>query len=228
MKILIVEDDQTLSNLIKRCLENNYQIEQAFDGEEAIYYASQEIYDAIVLDIMIPEIDGFEVLQQLREKKLDVPILILTAKGSIEDKKIGFKAGADDYLVKPFHQEELLLRIEAMIRRKKGEYSKKNLQLFDLTLEIKQRKLWINKEEIKLKGKQYDILEYLLNHPNELITKEQIFDKIWGFTSDTSTNVVEVYVSGLRKILKKQGYDKYLITVKGGGYMIVQGEMENE
>lgn len=228
MKILIVEDDETLSNLIKRCLENEYQTQQAFDGEEAIYYASQEIYDAIILDIMIPEIDGFEVLQRLREKKVDVPILILTAKGSIEDKKIGFKAGADDYLVKPFNQEELLLRIQAMIRRKKGEYSKKNPQLFDLTLDIKQRKLWINKKEIKLKGKQYDILEYLLNHPNELITKEQIFDKIWGFTSDTSTNVVEVYVSGLRKILKQQGYDKYLITVKGGGYMIVQGETENE
>lgn len=228
MKILIVEDDPILSNLIKRCLEEEYKTEQAFDGEEALYYASQEIFDAMILDIMIPQINGFEVLQKLRDKKLDLPILILTAKGSIEDKKIGFKTGADDYLVKPFNQEELLLRIEAMIRRKKGEYSKKNLQLFDLTLNIKQRKLWIKNEEIKLKGKQYDIIEYLLNHQNELITKEQIFDKIWGFTTDTSTNVVEVYISGLRKILKEYEYDRYLKTVKGGGYMITQGEIKNE
>lgn len=224
MKILLVEDDKVLAYVIKSNLEVEYQVEQAFDGKEALYYARQNVYDAIVLDIMIPEIEGNEVVKKLRKEKIYTPVLILTAKGTIQDKKKSFACGSDDYLVKPFEKEELLMRIEAMIRRSTGEYNIKKLKLKELEVDVKKRKVYLQKEEIKLPGKQYDILEYLMTYKETILTKEQIFDKIWGFMSDTTTNVVEVYMHSLRKVLKQYGYDEYLVTVKGGGYMITEGE----
>lgn len=220
MKILIIEDDEILSDTIKQCVKKTYEVEQAFDGEEGVLYAEQDIYDVIILDLMIPIMDGYDVLLTLRKKKIYTPVLILTAKGELNDKLKGFKSGADDYLVKPFEKEELLARLEALVRRNNREYYQDEIAFKELILNLKKRTAQINGEEVVLQGKQFDMLEYLINYKNAIITKEQIFDKIWGFNSETTANVVEVYASGIRKELKKYGYDKYLKTIRGVGYIL--------
>lgn len=220
MKVLIVEDERTLSDTIKQCICKKFDTEQAYDGYEAYMMAKENIYDAIILDLMLPEMSGYDVLLKLRESKVLTPVLILTAKDALNDKLKGFNFGADDYLVKPFEREELLARLNAIIRRTNGSYKEDTVEFQDLKLNVKNRKAVIKDEEIVLQGKQFDILEYLINSKGTIITKEQIFDKIWGFDSYTTTNVVEVYASGLRKALKKYGYDKYIKTIRGVGYMI--------
>ena len=220
MKILIVEDDKILSDTIKQCIEKEYKTEQAYDGYEGYMLAKQDIYDLILLDIMMPEMSGYDVLLKLRQEKISTPVLILTAKDGLPDKVKGLKYGADDYIVKPFEREELLVRIEAILRRTKGFYEKNEIGFKDLKMNLKNRKVTINDNEINLQGKQFDLLEYLINSKNTIITKEQMFDKIWGFDSDTTTNVVEVYASGLRKELNKYGYGKYIKTVRGVGYIL--------
>lgn len=215
MKVLIIEDDKILSKTIEQCICAKYDVDRAFDGEEGVMYAENNIYDVIILDLMIPVMDGYEVLSNLRSKKIYTPVLILTAKDSLNDKLKGFKLGADDYMVKPFNREELLARIDAIIRRTSGNYQENVLEFKELRLDLNNRKVHVKDDEIILQGKQFDVLEYLINSKNTIITKDQIFDKIWGFDSDTSTNVIEVYASGLRKELKKVGYEKYLKTIRG-------------
>jgi len=172
----------------------------------------------------MPIKNGYEVLAELRKKKVFTPVLILTAKDSLNDKVRGFDVGADDYLVKPFEKDELLARINAMIRRNNRDFYKNELTFKELKLDLDTRKAYIGKDEITLQGKQFDMLEYLINYKNKIITKDQIFDKIWGFDSETSTTVVEVYASGIRKELKKHGYDKYFRTIRGGGYMLSENQ----
>ena len=220
MKVLIIEDEKVLSDTIAQCIGQEFQTEQAYDGYEGYSYAKENIYDAIILDLMLPEMSGYDVLLKLRENKVYTPVLILTAKDSISDKLKGFRYGADDYLVKPFEVEELIARLQAIIRRTNGAYKQDEIEFKDLKLNIKSRRAFIKDKEITLQGKQFDILEYLINSKGTIITKEQIFDKIWGFDSFTTTNVVEVYASGLRKTLKQYGYDKYIKTIRGVGYMI--------
>ena len=220
MKILIIEDEKLLSNAIKDMLKEEYEIDQAFDGQEGELYAKQDIYDVIILDLMLPIKGGYQILEEIRTFGILTPVLILTAKDSLDDKLKGFQKGADDYLTKPFEKEELKARIEVMVRRNNPNYYKKEIKFQELKLETKTRKVYIKENELKLQGKQFDMLEYLVNYQNRIITKEQIFDKIWGFNSETTTNVVEVYASGLRKELKKYNYDKYFKTIRGVGYMI--------
>lgn len=220
MKILIIEDEKLLSNAIKDILKEEYEIDQAFDGQEGELYAKQDIYDVIILDLMLPIKGGYQILEEIRTFGILTPVLILTAKDSLDDKLKGFQKGADDYLTKPFEKEELKARIEVMVRRNNPNYYKKEIKFQELKLETKTRKVYIKENELKLQGKQFDMLEYLVNYQNRIITKEQIFDKIWGFNSETTTNVVEVYASGIRKELKKYNYDKYFKTIRGVGYMI--------
>lgn len=219
MKVLIIEDDKILARTIEQCLSENYDIDKAYDGEEGVMYAEQGIYDAIILDLMMPIMDGYEVLRRLRKNKIYTPVLILTAKGDVADRVQGLKSGADDYLVKPFNRDELLARVEAIIRRTTGNYGDNTLEYKDLKMDLNSRTIFIKDEEVMLQGKQFDMLEYLLTSKNTIITKDQIFDKIWGFNSETTTNVIEVYASGIRKELKKSGYDKYLKTIRGVGYI---------
>lgn len=219
MKILVVEDDKILAKTIEQVLKEKYDVDKAYDGEEGVLYAKQGIYDAIVLDIMMPVMDGYEVLQTLRKDKIFTPVLILTAKDGIADKVKGLNIGADDYLVKPFNREELIARVDAIIRRTTGNYTENAIEFKGMSLDLNNRKITVDGKEVVLQGKQFDMLEYLINSKNTIITKEQIFDKIWGFDSDTTTNVIEVYASGLRKELKKIGYDKYLKTIRGVGYI---------
>ncbi|WP_134683709.1 response regulator transcription factor [Brevibacillus migulae] len=227
MKLLIIEDDKNLSDTIRETTESMFETVQAFDGEEGLYQASQNIYDVIILDIMLPLMNGYEVLENLRKQQITTPVIMLTAKDGIDDKIHGFKKGADDYLVKPFHREELLVRLEAIVRRSVGEFKENMLSFKDLKLNTKNGTAIIGDKTIKLNGKQFGLLEYLMANKNTILTKEQIFDRLWGFDSDTSTSVVEVYASHLRKNLKKYGYDRYIKTFRGLGYMLSEvGEGE--
>lgn len=227
MKLLIIEDDKYLSDSICETTKEMFETEQAFDGEEGLYLAEQNIFDVIILDIMMPNMNGYEVLKNLRRQSIMTPVIMLTAKDGIDDKIQGFKVGADDYLVKPFHREELLLRLEAMVRRSGGLLKENVLSFKELKINIKNKTAEISGEILKLNGKQFDLLEYLINNKNTILTKEQIFDRIWGFESDTSTTVVEVYASNLRKNLKKFGYDHYIKTFRGLGYMFTDNGETN-
>lgn len=190
--------------------------------------ANENIYDIIILDLMLPEMSGYDVVKKLRENKVYTPVLILTAKDGIDDKIKGFEYGADDYLVKPFERQELIARLEAIIRRTSGIYKEDWLEFEDIKMNLKNRKVLIEEQEVSLQGKQFDILEYLIRSKNTIITKEQIFEKIWGFDSDTTTTVVEVYTSGLRKVLKEYGKDKYIKTIRGVGYMLTDSKNDEE
>jgi len=227
MKLLIIEDDKYISETIKEITQELFEIEQVFDGEEGLFLAEQNIFDVIILDIMLPGMNGYDVLQNLRNNNIATPVIMLTAKGGIDDKIKGFKVGADDYLVKPFHREELLLRLEAIVRRSGGEFRENVITFKDLKMNLKNKTVHIGDELVKLNGKQFDLLEYLINNKNTILTKEQIFDRIWGFESDTSTTVVEVYASNLRKSLKSSGYDQYIKTFRGLGYMLSENGEEN-
>lgn len=220
MKILIIEDDKILSDTIKQCVNKEFDVEQAYDGEEGILFAKQNIYDIIILDLMIPIYSGYEVLNSLRKEKITTPVLILTAKDSLEDKVKGLRNGADDYLIKPFEKEELLARLEAIIRRSNKSYENNTIVFKEIIYDRNNRNITILGEKLDLQGKQYDMLEYLMIYKNTILTKEQIFDKIWGFDSETTANVIEVYASGIRKELKKFKYDSYLKTIRGVGYML--------
>lgn len=224
MKILIIEDEVNLAKTIEQCVCNLYDVELAYDGYDGYMLARNDIYDVLILDLMLPEMSGYDVLKKLREENINTPVLILSAKDGIDDKVKGFNYGADDYMVKPFEREELLARLEAILRRCNKLYKNEVLKFKELELNIKNRSVTINGENVELLGKQYDILEFLLNAQNTIITKEQIFDKIWGFNSDTTTNVVEVYASNLRKTLKPYGYDKYIKTIRGVGYLLSEAD----
>ena len=220
MKVLVIEDDKILSDTIKQCIYKIYDVDQEYDGYSGYMMAKEGIYDIIILDLMLPEMSGYDVLEKIRNDKVFTPVLILTAKDGIEDKIKGFNLGADDYLVKPFEREELIARLNAIIRRTNGNYVENVLEYKNMKLILNTRKLIINDEEISLQGKQFDILEYLINAKNTIVTKEQIFERIWGFDSETTTNVVEVYASSLRKVLKKYDCDKYIKTIRGVGYIL--------
>ena len=222
MKLLIVEDDRLLSQALARSLADAYDIDQAFDGEEGLFYAAQDVYDLVVLDVMLPARDGFSVLEALRERDVRTPVLMLTAKGTTADKLRGLRSGADDYLTKPFDRDELLARIEAILRRSTGRPDVTTTTFKDLVLHTQTKQAALAGEPLTLKGKQYDILEYLVSHRGSLISKDRLFDKIWGFMSDTSSNVVEVYVSALRKALAPSGYDRYITTIRGAGYLFTE------
>lgn len=220
MKILVVEDDKLILQSIRNSLENYYNIDTVSDGEEGLYMAQQNIYDTIVLDIMLPYINGDKILKTIREKGISTPVLFVSARDSLEDKIKGFKLGADDYIVKPFYVEELKIRIEALLRRSGALISENVLKCSELELNIKSRELYIKKEKVNLQAKLFDLLEYLINNKGAILTKEQIFDRVWGFESDTTINIVEVYIHKLRKTLAQYNYDSYIKTIRGVGYML--------
>lgn len=225
MKLLIVEDDKQLSQSIVETIEHQYDYKQAYDGEEALYLAETGIYDLILLDIMLPEIDGFEVLKKLRKKGVYTPVCMLTALDSVDNRIKGLNCGADDYIVKPFNRDELLARIEAILRRTNAVSLNDSQHFKKLILHINNRVVTCEGHVLKIQGKYFELLSYFLSHENVILTKEQIFDRIWGFDSDTTLSVVEVYMSGLRKELKPFGYDKYFKTVRGLGYILTDGGM---
>lgn len=224
MKLLLVEDDRVLSDSIYDILKDVGDITPVYDGEEAIYEAERGVYDLIILDLMLPEKSGEEVLTELRKNQIYTPVLILTAKDSFEDKMNGFRNGADDYLTKPFHREELLLRSRALIRRALGIHEGSELTHGMLTLDLSSREVHVGEDKVSLQGKEFDLLEYFMQNKNQIITKDQLFDRIWGFQSDTTLSVVEVYMSTMRKRLKPYGIDNWIVTIRNVGYIFQPAE----
>ncbi|GAA0865492.1 Mycobacterial persistence regulator A [uncultured Clostridium sp.] len=219
MKILVVEDNISLLKSITKELENHFQVESTSNGEEAYYLINQNIYDLVVLDLMIPGMNGIEVLENVRKNNEDILVLILTAKESLDDKVKAFMIGANDYLTKPFYMEELVARIYAMLRTK-GKIDNKNILEFkDLKLDLNKKSATINGQELDLPNKQFNLLEYLILNKGTILLKEQIFDRIWGMDSDSTIDIVEVYISNIRKKLSKYDYQKYIVTKRRVGYM---------
>ena len=223
IKILLVEDDLSLSNSIFDFLDDFADVMQVFDGEEGLYEAESGVYDLILLDLMLPEKGGFQVLKELREQGITTPVLIMTAKESLDDKGHGFELGADDYLTKPFYLEELKMRIQALFKRS-GKFNDNTLSYHELTADTSTNTTTVNGEKVELLGKEFDLLVYFLQNQNVILPKSQIFDRIWGFDSDTTISVVEVYVSKIRKKLKGTSFAKNLQTLRSVGYILKDAE----
>lgn len=205
IKLLLVEDDLSLSNSIFDFLDDFADVMQVFDGEEGLYEAESGVYDLILLDLMLPEKNGFQVLKELREKDIKTPVLIMTAKETIDDKGHGFELGADDYLTKPFYLEELKMRIQALLKRS-GKFNNNLIRYGNIQVDTDRNMVTVNQENIELLGKEYELLIYFLQNQNVILPKSQIFDRIWGFDSDTTISVVEVYISKIRKKLKSTDF----------------------
>ena len=223
IKILLVEDDLGLSNSVFDFLDDFADVMQIFDGEEGLYEAESGVYDLILLDLMLPEKDGFQVLKELREKGVSTPVLIMTAKESIDDKGHGFELGADDYLTKPFYLEELKMRIQALLKRS-GKFNENALSYGDVTVNLSTNSTLVDGREVELLGKEFDLLVYFLQNQNVILPKTQIFDRLWGFDSDTTISVVEVYVSKIRKKLKGTAFANNLQTLRSVGYILKNAE----
>lgn len=220
MKVLVVEDDKISSGNICESIKHMCTVDQAFDGLAGLEMIGKGEYDVIVLDIMMPKMDGYRVLTEIRSRGVTTPVLLLTALDQVPDKVRGLRAGADDYLAKPFDISELQARVEALGRRTKAGYIGSSLVFLDLSINAGTRTARIGDQKINLPGKQFDLLEYLVRNKNILVHRERIFQRIWGFYSSTDLNVIDVYLSQLRKELKKHGYDRYLKTMHGLGYIL--------
>lgn len=220
MRILLAEDERDLNNIITRKLTSDgYSVDSCFNGREAIDYLEAAEYDAVILDIMMPQIDGFGVLSYLRQNGKSVPVLFLTAKDSVSDRVKGLDSGADDYLVKPFSFEELAARLRAMTRKKFG-MTDNILKVADLTLDTASHTVRRGECEINLSAKEYNLLEYLMRNRGIVLSREKIENHIWNFDYEGGTNVVDVYISYLRKKIDGGRPDKLIHTVRGSGYVL--------
>lgn len=219
MRILVVEDEKKVSSFIKRGLEEEkYEVDTAGDGEEGMKMALGKPYDLIVLDWMLPKKDGLTMVKELREKKTMTPVLMLTAKDSLEDIIAGLDSGSDDYLTKPFAFAELLARVRALLRRSEMDKGAE-LRFADLRLDPVTHKVWRKDKEIDLTAKEYGLLEYFMRNPNQVLTRTMIADHVWDYTFDTFTNIIDVYVNYLRKKIDRDEEKKLIHTVRGVGYI---------
>ena len=220
MRILIVEDEKKVAAFIKKGLEEEtYAVDVAHDGEEGLFLASESQFDLIILDLMLPKLDGLEVLAKLREKKVVTPIILLTAKDSVADKVTGLNKGADDYLTKPFAFSELLARVRPLLRRGSAD-PKTLLQVGDLTLDLVTHKVKRDDVEMELTGKEYSLLEYFMRNEGKVLTRTMIAEHVWDYNFDTFTNVIDVYINHLRKKIDKDYPKKLLHTLRGVGYVM--------
>jgi len=221
MTILLVEDDKNIVRFLKKgLLENSFSIDTASNGEEGLERAIHKGYDLIILDIMLPKMDGTEVLKRVRSMDIQTPVIFLTAKDSEGEIVHGLNLGADDYLTKPFSFNELLARIQAILRRGKTVPSPSRLQMSNLILEVEGHRVLREKTKIELTPKEYALLEFFLRHSGEIITRTMISEKVWDYHFDTSTNIIDVHVSHLRNKIDKDFEPKLLHTVKGVGYVL--------
>ena len=221
MRILLVEDDKGIVRFVKKgLLENSFSVDVASDGEEGLSSALYMKYDLIVLDIMLPQMDGREVLKRVRSMDIQTPVIFLTAKDSENDIVKGLNLGADDYLTKPFSFNELLARVQAILRRGKTVSPPSRLQLANLVLEPDGHRVFREKTKIELTPKEYALLEFFMRHPGQIITRTMISEKVWDYHFDTSTNIIDVHVSHLRNKIDKDFEPKLLHTVKGVGYVL--------
>ena len=227
MRLLVVEDEKKLNDLITKKLEKEYYgVDSCFDGEEAVRYVEGTEYDAIILDIMLPKLDGFEVIKRIRAKKNKVPILLLTARDNIDDKVKGLDYGADDDLVKPFIFEELMARIRVLLRRNSGN-ADNVVTIANLKVDLDAKTVFRDDLLIKLSGREYSILEYLIRNKGKILSRERIEDHIWNYDYEGGTNVIDVYIRYLRKKIDDSYTPKLIHTIRGLGY-VLRVDNENE
>ncbi|MBR4262740.1 MAG: response regulator transcription factor [Bacilli bacterium] len=222
MKILIIEDEYNLADAISSMLKTQkYDVRIEVDGENGLEEALTDIYDLIILDVMLPRKNGFEILKELKNEKINSKIIMLTAKTTIDDKMIGFNNGADDYLTKPFHMDELMARVNVQLR-KNNNISYDIIELGDLTLNIKSMELSnkFGNQKVKIIGKEFQLLELLMNNANRVMEKEQLFVKIWGYDTECDINSLEAYISFIRKKLKLIRSEVNLKAIRNMGYIL--------
>ena len=227
MRILIIEDEYKLADIIaSRLKKEHYTVDISLEGEEGLYNALTDIYDLIILDVMIPKINGFNILKEIRNKNINSKVIMLTAKTMLEDKLNGFDIGADDYLTKPFHMEELIARINVQLR-KKSNINIDDLEYADLKLNIKSSVLTCTttNESIELVCKEFLLLEYLMNNPNQIVPKDVLYDKVWGLEAEIESNNLEAYISFIRRKIKAIESSVKIKPIRGLGYKL---EVSNE
>ena len=223
VRLLVVEDEKNLNKtLTERLIKTGYTVDSCFDGEDALYYIENTEYDGIILDVMMPKINGFEVLRRMREKKILTPVLMLTAKDSDEDIIMGLDTGANDYLTKPFSFDILCARIRAMLRVKE-KVTGSVLEIADLTLDTTSRTVKRGDAIIELSSKEYSVLEYLMRNKGVIVSKEKIEENIWNYDYEGSSDVIKVYIHHLRKKIDDNFDKKLLHTIKNAGYVIKEG-----
>lgn len=227
MKLLIIEDEHDLNNALSKHLKKNgYEVDFCYNGMEALEYMQVTVYDAIILDIMMPIMDGYEFLKRIRSNNDQTPVLLLTARDSLQDKVSGLDSGADDYLVKPFEFEELLARIRVMTRRVYGHVSNE-IRVDDLILDLAKKKVVRSGSEINLTSKEYEILEYLMNNRDHILTRQQIQDHVWDFDYEGASNLIDVLIKNIRKKIDLENSKPLIYTKRGLGYVIRNTE-ENQ
>ena len=220
MRILVVEDEDAIASFIRQGLEEaGYAVDLAADGAEALHWAAIAGYDVAILDVMLPEMDGLSVCAELRRRGLRTPVLMLTARDAIEDRVAGLDSGADDYLIKPFAFAELLARIRALMRRE-PLLTGTQLQVADLTLDTLSREVCRAGQPIELTSKEYSLLEFLMRHPNQTLTRTMIAEHVWNYDFDNLTNLIDVHIYSLRRKLDDAYEPKLLHTVRGVGYRL--------
>jgi len=221
LHILVVEDERRLANLIRRALEEeNHVVDVSHDGAEALDMAQSTDYDLLVLDLMLPHLDGIDVARRLRSEGNDTRILMLTARDAVDDRVLGLEAGADDYLVKPFSFSELLARIKALSRRQVQPQVEQELQAGDLVLDLAKREARRNGTVIELTAKEFQLLEFLMRNAGHVLTRTQILDHVWGYNFDSFSNVVDIYVHYLRNKIDRDFDEPLIKTVRGVGYSL--------
>lgn len=221
MRILLVEDEKQLSEALQQILiKNKYTVDEVYDGDEGLEYALTGVYDVIILDIMLPKLNGIEILKMIRKRKISTPVILLTAKSSVEDKILGLDSGADDYLPKPFSIDELLARLRALTRRS-GDFINENvLEFSDIRLNLSTYEMEVNDNSITLTQKEFDILKYFIQRPKLVVSKDDLITKLWGFDSDIDYNNIEVYISFLRKKLAYVESNVKITTIRRVGYRL--------
>ena len=220
MKILLAEDEVDLNNVVTRYLKKNgYSVDSVLDGEEALDYLEYGEYDLVILDIMMPKVDGFEVIKKLRNKGNHTSVLMLTARDSADDKVKGLDLGADDYIVKPFDFNELMARIRAVVRRKYGNSSNR-LVIEDLILDTSEKSVTRAGKQIELTGKEYEVLEYLMQSKNRILSREQIKEHVWDFDYEGDSNIIDVLIKNIRKKIDIEDGKQIIYTKRGLGYVI--------
>ncbi|MBU1170473.1 MAG: response regulator transcription factor [Proteobacteria bacterium] len=221
MRLLIVEDDLKIASFLQKGLcEAGFAVDHATNGEDGLLFFMTQTYDAAVIDIMLPKMDGLSLIEALRKKKINTPVLILSARHSVNDRVTGIQRGGDDYLVKPFAFSELLVRVQALIRRAGGKSEPATLSVGDLTMDLLKRKVYRSGESLDLQPREFALLEYFMRNPGLPLSKTLILEKIWDFSFDPQTNVVDVLVCRLRSKLDKDFPDKLIRTIRGVGYVL--------
>ena len=221
MKLLLVEDEKQLSEALQQILiKNKYSVDAVYNGEEGLLYALSGVYDVIILDIMLPKLNGLEILKTIRKKGIATPTILLTAKASIEDKILGLDCGADDYLPKPFSTDELLARLRALTRRNGGFINENILEFSDIKLNLSTYDMEVNDNSITLTQKEFEILKYFMQRPKLVVSKDDLITKLWGYDSDVEYNNIEVYISFLRKKLAYVESNAKITTIRRVGYRL--------